>query len=85
VSHSRAIVVLGKRRTAIWVAFHVQRAPSHQGQTYPIGAVLMLATGERIHVYVREPEVARTAGTMTKAEAEALAKDVARALTEAWE
>ena len=44
----------------------------------------MLANGPDIYFYGREPEVARTANTMTKAQAEALAKDVARALTEAW-
>jgi hypothetical protein len=50
----------------------------------PGGAMLRLANGQCIHIYGREPEIARTAGTMTLEEAEALAKDVARALTEAW-
>jgi hypothetical protein len=50
----------------------------------PGGAMLTLADGKQIHIYGREPEVARTANTMTRAEAERLAKDVARALTDAW-
>jgi hypothetical protein len=50
----------------------------------PSGAMLTLGDGKQIHIYGREPEVARTAGTMTRAEAEALAKDVAWALTETW-
>jgi hypothetical protein len=50
----------------------------------PGGAVLRLATGQRIFIYGREPEVARTANTMTRDQAEALAKDIARALSEAW-
>lgn len=50
----------------------------------PGGSMLTLGNGQRIHIYGREPEVARTANTMTREQAEALAKDVARALTLAW-
>lgn len=50
----------------------------------PGGAVVRLATGERLYIYGRDPEGARAAHSMTTEEAEALAKDVARALTEAW-
>jgi hypothetical protein len=49
----------------------------------PGGAEIRLATGERLHVYGREPEIARVTNSMTRDEAEALAKDVARALTNA--
>lgn len=51
----------------------------------PGGAVLRFASGERLYVYGRDPEGASAAHSMTTEEAEALAKDVARALTEAWE
>ena len=50
----------------------------------PGGFTVNLADGRRLWVYGREPEVARSAGSMTLAEAEQLAKDVARTLTEAW-
>jgi lipocalin len=43
-----------------------------------------LADGRKLWIYGREPEVARAAKAMTLAEAEQLAKDVARALTDAW-
>jgi len=50
----------------------------------PGGAVVRLATGERLYIYGRNPEIAKQAQSMTIEEAEALARDVARALTEAW-
>ena len=50
----------------------------------PDGFIVNLADGRKLWIYGREPEVARVANTMTLAEAEQLAKDVARALTEAW-
>jgi len=50
----------------------------------PGGAVVRLATGERLYIYGRRPEIAKQAKSMTIEEAEALATDVARTLTEAW-
>jgi len=50
----------------------------------PGGALLTLATGQRIYIHGREPEIARVADDMTREQAEALAKDVARALSEVW-
>jgi hypothetical protein len=47
----------------------------------PRGAEIRLATGERLYVYGREPEIARAAKSLTRDQAEQLAKDVARALT----
>jgi hypothetical protein len=38
-----------------------------------------------LFIYGRDPDVARPANAMTMAQAEALAKDVARALTAAWD
>ena len=50
----------------------------------PGGYTVNLADGRRLWIYGREPEVARAANSMTLEQAEQLAKDVARALTEAW-
>jgi len=50
----------------------------------PGGAVIRFATGERLYVYGRDPEAASAAQSMTAEEADALAREVARALTEAW-
>jgi hypothetical protein len=46
----------------------------------PGGFTVDLADGRKLWIYGREPEVARAANAMTLAEAETLAKDVARAL-----
>lgn len=48
----------------------------------PGGYTVNLADGRKLWIYGREPEVARAANAMTLDEAEALAKEVARALTE---
>jgi hypothetical protein len=50
----------------------------------PGGAMLRFANGESLYVYGRDPEIASQAKAMTLEAAEALAKDVARALTDAW-
>ena len=50
----------------------------------PGGFTVNLADGRKLWIYGREPEVARAANSMTLEQAEQLAKDVARALTEAW-
>ena len=50
----------------------------------PGGAKIILATGEVLYVYGREPEVARAANAMTRQQAEELAAEVARALTAQW-
>ena len=50
----------------------------------PGGAKLRFANGESLYVYGRDPKIASQANAMTLEEAEALAKDVARALSEAW-
>lgn len=50
----------------------------------PGGAMLQFANGEKLYVYGRDPEIANQAKAMTREAAEALARDVARALTEAW-
>ena len=51
----------------------------------PGGAMLRFANGETLYVYGRDPEIAIQAHAMTREAAEALAKEVARALTEAWD
>ena len=51
----------------------------------PGGAVLQFANGERLYAYCRDAEIASQARAMTREAAEALAKDVARTLTEAWD
>ena len=51
----------------------------------PGGAVLQFANGERLYAYGRDTEIASQAKAMTREAAEALAKDVARTLTEAWD
>jgi hypothetical protein len=50
----------------------------------PGGAKIVLATGESLYVYGREPEVARAANAMTRQQSEELAAEVARALTAQW-
>jgi len=50
----------------------------------PGGAMLRFANSESLYVYGRDPEIASQAHAMTLEAAEALAKDVARALTDAW-
>jgi hypothetical protein len=51
----------------------------------PGGFTVDLADGRKLWIYGREPAVARAANAMTLEQAEQLAKDVARALTAAWE
>lgn len=46
--------------------------------------MLRFANRERVYVYGRDPEIASQAKAMTLEVAEALAKDVAHTLTEAW-
>lgn len=51
----------------------------------PGGVTINLATGERMFLYGRDSvDVARQSGDMTREEAEQLAADVARTLTDAW-
>jgi hypothetical protein len=50
----------------------------------PGGATLRFANGESLYIYGRDPEIASQAHAMTLEAAEALAKDVARTLTETW-
>jgi len=50
----------------------------------PGGYTVNLADGNKLWIYGRKPEIAKQAHAMTLDEAEQLAKDVARALTEAW-
>lgn len=45
--------------------------------------MLRFANGEKLYAYGRDPEIASQAHAMTREAAEALAKDVARALTAA--
>ena len=48
-------------------------------------AVAFANGGQHIYVYGREPHVASAAGSLTTDEARALAQEVARALTVAWD
>ena len=52
----------------------------------PGGFAIQFPDGRQpIVIYGREPHVARAANTLTLDEAKALAQDVARALTSAWD
>jgi hypothetical protein len=50
----------------------------------PGGYTVNLSDDRKLWIYGRKAEIANQAHAMTLAEAEQLAKDVARALTEAW-
>jgi hypothetical protein len=62
---------------------HARPSPADQSSPHARRAEIRLATGERLYVYGREPEIARVASSLTREQAEQLAKDVARALTKA--
>jgi hypothetical protein len=51
---------------------------------FPRSAMLRFTGGECLYAYGREPDIARQAKAITLEAAEALAKDVARALAAAW-
>lgn len=48
-------------------------------------AVAFARGGQHIYIYGREPHVAQAAGSLTIDEAKALAQEIARALTAAWD